>query len=347
MNLVRRTKNVAMVAALLLAAQWIHAQSPDQSDSAVVGAPVVNVLYKFPYDGIGPSGYSHGKVLYSELIQGADGNFYGTTVNGGTGLCSDGFGVEGCGTIFKLTPNGIETVLYNFTYDPNTNTAVYGIYPYGGLVQGKDGNFYGTPTGGGNPNAGGNCLLGCGTIFRISPAGKFTVLHQFAGVGGKPAEGASPTGRLILASDGNFYGTTYSGGSVRYGVCNEGIIFSITPSGVFTTLHTFDTVDGLDGANPYDGLIQAEDGKFYGTTYFGGTDGVGAVFRFSKSAGVTVLHSFVQPQHLNYPDGAFPMAALVQATDGNLYGVQPRVGFPQAVGAQCSKSAPRECLPRF
>ena len=324
----RRTLTPRTLAPLfvpLLLAAWIAAQVTAVNRSQP-GSPTVNVLYKFPYDGTPPNGYSHGKVVYSELIQGADGNFYGTTVNGGSGLCADGFGVEGCGTIFKITSDGVETVLFNFTYDPNTNTAVNGMYPYGGLVQGRDGNFYGTASLGGNPNAGGNCLLGCGTIFRITPSGKFTLLHQFAGVGGNPAEGASPTGRLILGSDGQFYGTTYSGGSVRYGVGNEGTIFSVSSSGAFTTLHTFDTVDGLDGANPYAGLIQGKDGNFYGTTYFGGTDGVGTVFRFSKSVGVTVLHSFVQPQHLNYPDGAFLQAALIQASDGQFYGAATQGG---------------------
>ena len=95
---------------------------PDIPDS-----PAVSELYVFVYDGIGLSGYSHGKNLYSELIQGADGNFYGTTVNGGSGGCADGFGVEGCGTIFKITPSGVQTVLFNFPYDSQTNTADDGI----------------------------------------------------------------------------------------------------------------------------------------------------------------------------------------------------------------------------
>jgi uncharacterized repeat protein (TIGR03803 family) len=317
-----RTRRVAVALIIATASLLLNAQ------------PVVHaaVFYAFPFDGIGPNGYSHGKILFSELIQGADGNFYGTTVAGGSGACADGFGVEGCGTIFRITPAGVQTVLYNFLYDSVTNTAVNGIYPYGGLVQGKDGNFYGTASAGGNPSAGGNgCNLGCGTIFKITPAGKFTLLHQFAGVGGKPPEGAGPTGRLIQASDGRFYGTTYSGGSVE-GFNNQGTIFSITPSGVFSTLHQFDNVHAVrDGANPYAGLIRATDGNFYGTTYFGGTDGVGTVFRFSKSTGVvTVLHSFVQPLHGDFPDGAYPLAALVQASDGSLVGATTTGGAVQA-----------------
>jgi len=299
--------------------------SPTQPDSVVV-----TVLYKFAYDGIGPNGYSHGKILYSELIQGADGNFYGTTVNGGSGVCADGFGVEGCGTIFKLTPGGVETVLYNFTYDPNTNTAINGIYPFGGLVQGKDGNFYGTASAGGEPKAGCNgYVVGCGTIFKITPSGKFTLLHRFMGAATGFNEGGIPLGRLIQAIDGKFYGTTNQGGVVQ-GFFNQGTIFSITSSGTFSTLHYFDGVHVVDGRNPYAGLIQGKDGAFYGTTQFGGTDGVGTVFRFTKSGGVTVLHSFVQPTHGFFPDGAFPLAALLQAADGNLYGASTTGGAVQS-----------------
>jgi uncharacterized repeat protein (TIGR03803 family) len=317
----KNTIIVVVLTALCLAPCRALAQSADLGDTLVRETPIVTELYDFVYDGIGVSGYSHGKNLYSELIQGADGNFYGTTINGGSGGCADGFGTEGCGTIFRITPAGVQTVLFNFPYDSVTNTAVDGIYPTGGLVQGRDGNFYGTASAGGNASFGGNgCILGCGTIFKITPSGQFTLLHQFTGTGGVPAEGASPTGRMILGSDGKFYGTTNTGGAIRYGVGNMGTIFSITSNGGYATLHTFDTVDGLDGANPYDGLVQGKDGNFYGTTYFGGTDGVGTIFRATKAGVVTVLHSFVQPTHLDFPDGAYPLAALVQANDGNFYG---------------------------
>jgi uncharacterized repeat protein (TIGR03803 family) len=322
---------LAALTCLSLAPGWVYAQSADQNSTPVGNLPVITELYDFVYDGIGVSGYSRGKNLYSELVQGADGNFYGTTLNGGSGACADGFGVEGCGTVFKITPAGVQTVLFNFPYDATTNTAVDGIYPTGGLVQGKDGNFYGTASAGGNASFGGNgCILGCGTIFKITPTGQFTLLHQFTGTGGVPAEGASPTGRMILGTDGKFYGTTNTGGAIRFGVGNMGTIFSITSSGAFTTLHTFDTVDGLDGANPYDGLTQGKDGNFYGTTYFGGTDGVGTVFRASKGGAVTVLYSFTQPSHLVFPDGAYPLAALVQASDGNFYGATTTGGASTA-----------------
>ena len=143
--------------------------------ACVVMAQTTNVLYRFQYDGLVPSGFSHGELVYSELIQGADGNFYGTTTLGGSGGCLGPFGVQGCGTIFKVTSAGTQTILFNFPYDANTNTAVDGIYPYGGLVQGKDGNFYGVTTGGGDADAVCNGTLGCGVIFKITPAGAFSV----------------------------------------------------------------------------------------------------------------------------------------------------------------------------
>jgi uncharacterized repeat protein (TIGR03803 family) len=233
-NTARKTKGrimgLVLLVTTLVAARPLAAQSERQTRSTNRGAVSVNVFYKFPYDGNGPSGYSHGKVLYSELIQGADGNYYGTTTNGGSGTCSDGFGVEGCGTIFKITPAGVETVVYNFTYDPNTNSAVNGIYPYAGLVQGRDGNFYGTAAQGGDPKAFCNgYVIGCGTVFKITPAGRFTLLHQFEG----SSEGAIPLGRLVQASDGKFYGTTNQGGLVQ-GFYNQGTIFSFTSGGAFS-----------------------------------------------------------------------------------------------------------------
>jgi len=314
------TAAIVLFFILPLAAVWATAQSMNQSQIIPPDPPVVNIVYQFLYDGIGQSGFSHGDILYDELTQGADGNFYGTTYQGGSGTCLGPFGVIGCGTIFKLTPSGTQTVLYNFTYDSNTNTAVNGIYPVGGLVQGYDGNFYGTASAGGNPDAVCNGTLGCGTIFRITPAGQFTPLHQFNGVLANPPEGGGPGGRLILATNGRLYGTTYSGGMVQnFG--NQGTIFSISLAGAFSTVYMFDNVHGTtDGANPYAGLMQAKDGSFYGTTQFGGSSNAGTVFKFAGSK-TTVLHSFAEQPGQFFPDGAYPKAALVQANDGKLYGV--------------------------
>jgi uncharacterized repeat protein (TIGR03803 family) len=319
LRFVSTTTSLAILMTLLSSAQWLHGQSVDQKLTASPATLTTNIIYQFLYDGLVPSGFSHGAILYDELIQGVDGNFYGTTTYGGSGTCANGFGVIGCGTVFKLTPSGTQTVLYNFTYDSGTNTAVNGAYPYGGLVQGRDGNFYGTTTGGGNAGAVCNGTLGCGVIFRITPAGTFTVLHAFNGALAKVPEGGVPVGRLIQASNGTFYGTTYSGGLVQ-NFANQGTIFTVSPNGGFTTLYMFDNIHSTtDGANPYVGLIQGKDGSFYGTTQFGGTSNAGTVFKFAGSK-TTVLHSFPWEPGQFYPDGAYPKAALVQASDGNLYG---------------------------
>jgi len=295
--------SLSILMVLLGSTPWIQAQSADKEASVVPSPTTVNTVYEFLHDGLVPSGFSHGDILYDELIQGADGNFYGTTAYGGSGTCANGFGVIGCGTVFRLTPAGTQTVLYNFTYDSTTNTAVNGAYPYGGLVQGRDGNFYGTTSGGGNAGAVCNGNLGCGVIFKITPAGKFTLLHIFNGALAKIPEGGGPVGRLILASNGIFYGTTYSGGPVQ-NFANQGTIFAVSPSGGFSTVYMFDNIHGTtDGVHPYAGLIQGKDGSFYGTTAFGGTSNAGTVFKFAGSK-TTVLHSFVVQPGQFYPDGA-------------------------------------------
>lgn len=186
----------------------------------------------------------------SPLIQATDGNFYGTTPNGG-GTAKPGFG-----TVFKITPTGTLTVLHSFN-------GTDGEKSLGALVQGTDGNFYGTTSfGGANANYG-------GTVFKITPTGTLTTLHSF---GSGDSTGASAG--LIQATDGNFYGTT-SG----FGVSNTGTVFKITPTGTLTTLHTF---DGADGELPYSMLVEGTTGNLYGTTEFGASgacsEGCGTVF---------------------------------------------------------------------
>ena len=195
---------------------------------------------------------------------------------------------------------------------------------YVGLVQGLDGNFYGTTKGGGankvcfNPND--PKKVGCGTVFKITPGGTLTTLHSFDGT-----DGSFPKAGLVLASNGNFYGTTSNGGASTSSSCPSafngqnlgcGTVFEITPGGTLTTLHSF---DGTDGSVPLDGLVQASNGNFYGTTYTGGAssvcpNGCGTVFEITPSGTLTTLHSF------DKTDGALPYAGLVQASNGNLYG---------------------------
>jgi uncharacterized repeat protein (TIGR03803 family) len=173
-----------------------------------------------------------------------------------------------------------------------------GEYPAAGLVQGTDGNFYGTTGYGGATT----CTYGCGTIFKITPAGTLTTLHSFDYTDGEYPLGVG----LVQATDGNFYGTTYSGAAYGYGT-----VFKITPASALTTLHSFDSTDG---ANPKRGLLQATDGNFYGTTHSGGAYGYGTVFKITPASALTTLHSF------DSTDGADPEAGLVQGTDGSFYG---------------------------
>ncbi len=218
--------------------------------------------------------YSDGAFPVSPVVQGSDGNFYGT--NQGEGDSG------GYGAIFKMTPSGTLTVL-SLTSSP------------AGLVEGRDGNFYGTTPGG-----------GYGTVFKITPSGTLTTLHTFDGTDGK-----NPQAGLILGTDGNFYGTTYSGGGSTYCGGGCGTVFKITPSGSLTTLHSF---SGTDGYNVYAGLVEGSDGNFYGTTFNGGPQNVGEVYKITPSGTLTVLHTF------DGTDGDYPRAAPIQATDGNFYG---------------------------
>jgi len=247
------------------------------------------------------------------LTQGVDGNFYGTTINGGTGrgseVCLPPYG--GCGTVFKVTPSGTISSLYSFCSQPNCSD---GSFPRGALVRGADGNYYGTTGDGGS-----GCQVqgGCGTVFKVTPAGTFTRVYSFCSQLNCP-DGFWPAAGLVLASDGNFYGTTQGGGSHFYGT-----VFRMTPSGVLTTLYNFCSLANcVDGSQPEAALIQASDGNLYGTTIEGGTWGGGTIFRITLAGTLTVVHSFTGS------DGSDPIAGLLQATDGNFYGTTQTGGLP-------------------
>ena len=225
---------------------------------------------------------------YMSLIQGEDGNYYGTTRNRST--------------VFMLTPAGNLTTLYGFSGDNQ------GYYPDAGLVLATDGNFYGTTYAGGYHTA--------GTVFMITPSGVLTTLYTFCSRGGEYCtDGYDPQAGLVQATNGSLYGTVTFGGA--YG---SGTVFKIT-AGKLRTLHNFNGNNPVDGGNPYATLIQATDGNLYGTTNVGGADGAGTIFRMNTAGKLTVLYSFTGGS-----DGAQPVAGLVQATDGNFYGTVPYGG---------------------
>jgi uncharacterized repeat protein (TIGR03803 family) len=252
------------------------------------------------------------------LVQGSDGNFYGTTSDGGAyGIptCSSG-GLAGCGTIFKITRGGTLTTLYSFCAQTNCPD---GAVPRAELVQGADGNFYGTTSYGGSSNAPG-CAPGtggCGTVFKITPGGTLTTLYSF-----NATDGFLPLAGLAPGTDGNFYGTTYNGGANGFG----GTAFKMTAGGMLTTLYSFCSQPNCaDGARPHAVLVLASDGSFYGTTMEGGSHGVGTVFKITSGGALTTLYTFC-PAGRPCPDGAYPTSPLVQATDGNFYGTTAEGG---------------------
>ncbi len=221
------------------------------------------------------------------LVQGRDGNLYGST---------SAFGPHLAGTVFKITPAGVFTTLHSFN-------GTDGSSPAGALIQGTppEGNFYGTTSGGG--------AKGDGTVFMITSTGTVTVLHSFDG-----KDGSDPLGGLVQAAanplPGNFYGTTNGGGAH-----DSGTVFKITPAGVLTTLYSFCPAKGcVDGESPAGPLIIGTDGNLWSTTSYGGTDNYGTIFSITPAGVLTTQHSF------NSTNGEFPVATLAQDTNGVFYG---------------------------
>ncbi|HLW84977.1 MAG TPA: choice-of-anchor tandem repeat GloVer-containing protein [Candidatus Sulfotelmatobacter sp.] len=231
---------------------------------------------------------------WGRLVQATNGNFYGTTTGGGA--------TNGYGTVFKITTSGTLTTLHSFD-------GTDGEAPYAGLVQATNGNFYGT-----EEDGGANLY---GSVFKITGTDTLTTLHSF-----DSTDGANPQAALVQATDGNFYGTTRFGAN---SACNGGCgtVFKMTPTGMLTTLHSFDSTDG---ANPFGGMVQGTDGNLYGTTSAGGSANDGTVFKITLGGTLTTLHSF------NVTDGATPYGVLIQATDGNFYGTTKNGGSTSCPG---------------
>lgn len=275
---------------------------------------------------------ANGALPASNLIQASDGNYYGTTLHGG----SDGFG-----SVYQLTPAGLLNTVHSFT-------GADGRYPYGSLVEGADGNLYGTTTEGG--------AMEQGTLFRLSFDGALVTLHSFGG-----PDGSLPYANLVQATDGNFYGTTTGGGPNESGF---GSLFRMTPEGVVTSIYSFTANN--DGQFPYNNLLQASDGNLYGVTSTGGIDNDGAAFQSTLNGNFFFI-DFAGPVNSISPytglnenadeqlvgttssggatghgeiftlsqdgtltdvydfsatsgDGGIPYAGLLLATDGNYYG---------------------------
>jgi uncharacterized repeat protein (TIGR03803 family) len=257
------------------------------------GTPTESVVYSF-------AGWGDGALPEAALIQTSDGSLYGTTSFGGS---------SSLGTVFKISNLGgtpTESVIYSFAGGAD------GANPHASLIQASDGNLYGTTAAGGANNT--------GTVFEISDlAGTPTenVIYSFAGA----ADGANPQASLIQASDGNLYGTTVNGGVSS----NWGAVFKIsnpTTSPTESLIYSF--AAAADGASPQAALIQASDGNLYGTTFGGGANSAGTVFQISNLGGTpieSIVYSFT-----GVADGTEPVASLLQASDGNLYGTTPYGG---------------------
>jgi uncharacterized protein (TIGR03437 family) len=244
----------------------------------------------------------------SSMIQGSDGNLYGVSYTGGTGTCQDVFGTGSCGAVWKITPDGAESVIYSFQPGPE------GAYPDPNqIIQGTDGNFYGTTMGGGS-----GCTSECGTVFKLTPSGTFTTLHAFDGT-----DGSSPAA-LVEGNDGNLYGIASTGGATCQFALDPGCgtVFMVTPQGSFTLLYTFDSKHGAGPSS----LIKGADGNFYGTTSNGGNvsacpgfsgliaNGCGTVFEITPAGSLTTLYTFQGTS-----DGTSP-SRLIQTVDGNFHG---------------------------
>jgi uncharacterized repeat protein (TIGR03803 family) len=230
---------------------------------------------------------ANGQAPNAGLVLGNDGNFYGTTRNGGNSLS------PGYETVFKVTPSGVLTTLASFGYNN-------GAYPETDLVLGNNGNFYGTTSEGGG--------IGSGTVFKVTPSGVLTTLLSFGSTNGE-----GPYAGLVLGNDGNFYGTTYNPSQ------GNGTVFKLTPNGTLTTLVSWGTTEYC-GEGPCAGLALGNDGNFYGTTCNGGDSAAGTVFRLTAGGMLASLDSF------NSTNGAHPQAGLVLGNDGNFYGTTSEGG---------------------
>jgi uncharacterized repeat protein (TIGR03803 family) len=293
------------------------------------GGPDYGTVFKINTNGLLASLYSFtgandGANPSAGLTQGSDGNFYGTTQQGGTNASYWFSG--GNGTVFKISTNGVLTSLYSFGSIVGAHgDALDGLRPVAGLVQGGDGNFYGTTESGGSngfiyvPEA--YTLTGYGTMFQISTNASLKTLYCFGPVSDgfdNPRDGAYPQATLVQGVDGDLYGTTADFDYRMIDGDLNATVFKISTNGAFTNLHSF--AGGNGGAYPYPGLVQGSDGYFYGATSVSGDPilgrtGYGTIFRINADGALATLYSFS-----GGADGANPYSGLVEGSDGTFYG---------------------------
>jgi len=237
--------------------------------------------------------YGDGYNPYAGVILDKAGNLYGTTNSS-------------YGTVFKVTPAGSETVLYNFADHPGV-----GYWPDGGVVLDSAGNLYGTTSV--------DSIYGCGTVFRLAPAGTLTVLHTFDGDLGD-GDGCNPMAGVLRGKNGVFYGTTLYGGAYGIGKPPGGTVYKVTRKGAETLLYSFGGQSG-DGTLLESGLVLDKTGNLYGTTWRGGTYGYGTVYRLTPTGAETVLYTFS-----GQLDGGNPLAGVILDKSGNLFGTTQKGG---------------------
>ena len=266
------------------------------------GSSYQGVVYKLAPDGTESVLHSFGNGTdgsrpQAGLVADVEGNLYGDTpYGGGTTGC---FG-DGCGTAFKLAPDGTETILHAFAGGSD------GAEPNGSLIMEAAGNLYGATSQGGGTACGGS---GCGTIFRLAPDGTETILYTFTGA----QDGSDPAGPLVLDERGNLYGTTSS------------TAFKLTPGGTLKVLHTFEY--GHDGGQPAGGLVRDGAGNLYGTTLFGGGgstgcgNGCGTIFELTPKGTEIILHAFK-----GLKGGWEPVVGVTLDRKGRIFGTTLRGG---------------------
>jgi len=287
--------------------------------SVVLALLPVQLSAQTSYDVVADFNGSVATQAWGGVIKGSDGALYGTTAASDTPPW-------GCGTVYRVAPDGTFTVLHEFVHTD-------GCFPVGELVEGPDGNFYGTTSAGGPNSDLPNANRGTGTIFRISPSGDFVTTHAFAPFDQNTStfpEGMYPFGTMALRTDGYLYGTANYGGARGCGT-----VFKVSLAGLLTVLHSFGESSTADGCDPNSGLSLGPDGNLYGTALADeGSGHAGSIYRVTPAGSFTVLGNLpVGTVCQCAPFGAGPLGEPVVDANGNVYGVA-QTGGPGEVSTQ-------------